>query len=813
MADYDLKYTGAQIDGLLDAANELKTNGYIYKGVATPSTNPGTPTERVAYLASEPGTYTNFGGIVITSGLYSLTYASGTWTGTQMSAGSDIEVVQTTGQSATAVMSQKAVTDELEVLGDNLIDMSAMDADTTSTKYLSATKDVANNGVTFAVVRKITTNPSQGRIYPMKLVGGKTYRLSFEYLNTAVDSLLTFRNLNGGYIACPTIEDKPALHNTDYAEYVNDFIAPEGAYYLAFMKLVVADAGKSLTIRNFSCVEVSDIKNKIDDIDNNIEQLNDDINNIETDPFDIPVISDNNYLSALTGNLTGVTGGCHSTYLPTFGASKISVYAPPLSSSQYGIAFYGRSSAASFITPNEPTAYIFSHRGAWKWITYDVPEGATMFRMSLFQNTSSQYCLVTPINYLRDIFLRGVEDMIATQIFRSAKMVSDKQYIYAFAISQISIVNGKAYMDYSGNRTNVDGDTINNNNEACRSIVDLCDMSHTAINPTTGTIQYYDGTTVEPVSSFGIRIGYITQCPTPDNRIAYFGLMRRNDNNPYYCWSIQSPSDTVNNWKTCRLSYNNTTVDFTANNYRQMLVDMGYTPTYIASTSDAVDNINIHYDKTEGIYYAVLCMANSAFPLVMMQSSDLATWSPRANLGASYAGNEIAATYKDGIAYVIWRIASNSSRNYIQWRIYDVANSTLINEGEVAGTKEIASKPDCFIFNNEVYMAANVNPSVFGEISKYDYYTTDARSEIAIYKIVDGIPVFFKRVCNPTGIDYFSFMEINPICASGQTLPIVAQNSIYVAFSEDRRHLYRRQIAQVSFADVTALFADNGRIS
>ena len=84
MADYDLKYTGQQIDALLATANELKTAGYIYKGVATPSTNPGTPTERVAYLASEPGTYTNFGGIVIASGLYSLTYASGTWTGTQI---------------------------------------------------------------------------------------------------------------------------------------------------------------------------------------------------------------------------------------------------------------------------------------------------------------------------------------------------------------------------------------------------------------------------------------------------------------------------------------------------------------------------------------------------------------------------------------------------------------------------------------------------------------------------------------------------------------------------------------------------------
>lgn len=112
MADYDLQYQDTYIDALLATANELKTAGYIYKGVATPSTNPGTPTERVAYLASEPGTYTNFGGIVIASGLYSLTYASGTWTGTQMQAGSDIEVVQTTGDSTSDVMSQKAVTDE-----------------------------------------------------------------------------------------------------------------------------------------------------------------------------------------------------------------------------------------------------------------------------------------------------------------------------------------------------------------------------------------------------------------------------------------------------------------------------------------------------------------------------------------------------------------------------------------------------------------------------------------------------------------------------------------------------------------------------
>jgi hypothetical protein len=129
MADYDLQYQDTHIDALLATANELKTAGYIYKGVATPSTNPGTPTDRVAYLASEPGTYTNFGGIVIASGLYSLTYAGGTWTGTQMQAGSDIEVVQTTGQSTSDVMSQKAVTDELVDIGKECEDKTTYDTE------------------------------------------------------------------------------------------------------------------------------------------------------------------------------------------------------------------------------------------------------------------------------------------------------------------------------------------------------------------------------------------------------------------------------------------------------------------------------------------------------------------------------------------------------------------------------------------------------------------------------------------------------------------------------------------------------------
>lgn len=83
---------------------------------------------------------------------------------------------------------------------------------------------------------------------------------------------------------------------------------------------------------------------------------------------------------------------------------------------------------------------------------------------------------------------------------------------------------------------------------------------------------------------------------------------------------------------------------------------------------------------------------------------------------------------------------------------------------------------------------------------------------IYIYKIVDNTPILFRVVCNPTGLQYFSFMETPTEMVGTPPLPVYEHGTIYIAFSEDKRHLYRRQIAQVSFADVTALFADFGRI-
>ena len=50
---------------LLSMINSLGS-GYQFIGVATPTTNPGSPDQKVFYIANGKGTYTNFGSLEIT---------------------------------------------------------------------------------------------------------------------------------------------------------------------------------------------------------------------------------------------------------------------------------------------------------------------------------------------------------------------------------------------------------------------------------------------------------------------------------------------------------------------------------------------------------------------------------------------------------------------------------------------------------------------------------------------------------------------------------------------------------------------------
>lgn len=71
---------GGRIDGVvssIEAINNAIENGYVYAGIATPSSTP--TTGKVFYLALTAGTYTNFGNIAVTQGINILKYNGSAW--------------------------------------------------------------------------------------------------------------------------------------------------------------------------------------------------------------------------------------------------------------------------------------------------------------------------------------------------------------------------------------------------------------------------------------------------------------------------------------------------------------------------------------------------------------------------------------------------------------------------------------------------------------------------------------------------------------------------------------------------------------
>ena len=68
------------INGITTRLNE----GYVYVGIATPSTNPGTPAGKVFYIALQAGTYTNFSSLAVTQGINILKYNGSAWSQEQL---------------------------------------------------------------------------------------------------------------------------------------------------------------------------------------------------------------------------------------------------------------------------------------------------------------------------------------------------------------------------------------------------------------------------------------------------------------------------------------------------------------------------------------------------------------------------------------------------------------------------------------------------------------------------------------------------------------------------------------------------------
>ena len=72
--------TGDILQDVLKVMTDDLGEFYQTGGVASPSTDPGTPDAKVIYIATEAGTYTNFGGITLEAGEVALLIFETSWT-------------------------------------------------------------------------------------------------------------------------------------------------------------------------------------------------------------------------------------------------------------------------------------------------------------------------------------------------------------------------------------------------------------------------------------------------------------------------------------------------------------------------------------------------------------------------------------------------------------------------------------------------------------------------------------------------------------------------------------------------------------
>lgn len=70
--------TGAVLQSTLLAIINSLGDGFLFKGVATPSTNPGTPDQNVFYIGGA-GTYTNFNSLEVPTGYLGVLKYNGVW--------------------------------------------------------------------------------------------------------------------------------------------------------------------------------------------------------------------------------------------------------------------------------------------------------------------------------------------------------------------------------------------------------------------------------------------------------------------------------------------------------------------------------------------------------------------------------------------------------------------------------------------------------------------------------------------------------------------------------------------------------------
>lgn len=133
--------TGLILNSVLNEMVDNLAAGYLFKGVASPSTNPGTPDEKAFYIAFDPGTYSHFGNTIVGEGQIGLFSFGSSWSYVVKSVSAPIADNLTTNDSTSALSAaQGYLLGQLLGLSDSeVVDAVATDLPTALLKTIPAT--------------------------------------------------------------------------------------------------------------------------------------------------------------------------------------------------------------------------------------------------------------------------------------------------------------------------------------------------------------------------------------------------------------------------------------------------------------------------------------------------------------------------------------------------------------------------------------------------------------------------------------------------------------------------------------------------
>lgn len=396
------------------------------------------------------------------------------------------------------------------------------------------------------------------------------------------------------------------------------------------------------------------------------------------------------------------------------------------------------------------------------------------------------------------------QSRLFSRVLAEGRVVSDSEYLYAFFPFALYI-NNNVKAVFAGNKTTTDGDSTVNTNKIVLADFDIMTGQVTNTEMPAFTA-FQDG---EGNALSGVTRAYNNCVYTQyGNDIGMFGAAGDGSTAGYsYCYK-QSFNSTI--YTRCHLVYDNTEVEFTGDNYRQMLYDMGWTSSKVTITKAAVDCTAIYYTGSK--YYVVMCGftvkgENTELPLVLLESTDLATWTVVCMLGTSmHKASEIRCVVLNSKVYVIYRRIVNATNqaavgNGYGIGVYSLADGSALNEKIIYSY--IQSLPIICHANGSVWFGFNETPYMSGKPSNVTY--PYGRQQMAIYKVRndDNSLSYQYSVESPTGINYPTIITVYG--KNGNTA-ISNIDRVYMAWSEDRRNLNYRQINNVCIANVTPLF-------